>query len=407
MKKRIIEALFTALITLNCAMPEDVRAESTQISDGVVRIGVLNDRSGPLADLSGEGSVVAARLAAEEFGNAINGVPIEIVSADHQNKADIGAAIARRWFEVEQVDAIADITNSAVGFAVTELARTRTKILLNASASSDFTGKACSPTSVQWVYNSFTNGHGLASALTKPGSDTWFLLTVDYAFGHSFAAEIRKAVEASGGKIVEEVRYPLNTADFSSFLLRGQGSGAQVVALITGGADLVNSVKQANEFQISKVQNVVAPVVYLTDVDAMGLSTAQGLQFVTAFYWNRDEASRQWSKKFFAKHGRMPTMAQAGTYSAVRHYLRAIQATNSDDGLTVIKKMRELPISDAYAANGVLRADGQMVHDMYVARVKKPSDSSGRWDYYDIVSTIPGDMAYRSLEQSECPLLKK
>lgn len=377
------------------------------VSDNLIKIGVLNDRSGPYTDNAGEGSVIAARMAAEEFGNAIDGVPIEIVSADHQNKADMGATIARRWFDTEKVDAIADITSSSVGFAVVELARSRNKVVLNASASSDFTGKACAPTAVQWVYNSYTNGYGLASAIAKRGDTTWYLQTVDIAFGHSFASDIRKALDANGGKTAGEVRHPLNSSDFSSFLLQAQATNAQVIALISGGADLINAVKQANEFQITKQKKLVAPIVYLTDVDALGLPTAQGLQFVTAFYWDRTEASRSWSQKFFAKHGRMPTMAQAGTYSAVRHYLRSIQAIKSDNGLAVIAKMRDLPVSDAYTDNGVLRADGQMVHDMYLVRVKSPTESKARWDYYDVISTIKGDDAYRSLEQSECPYIRK
>lgn len=382
-------------------------AESPTISGRIIKIGVLNDRSGAYADNAGEGSVVAARLAAEEFGNAIDGIPIEIVSADHQSKTDVGVAIARRWFDVENVDAIADITSSSVGLAVVDLARSRNKIVLNASASSDFTGKACSPTSVQWVYNSYTNGYGLASALSKRGDDTWFLQTVDIAFGHSFATDIRKSLDANGGKVIGEVRHPLNNADFSSFLLQAQASKAKVIALISGGADMVNAVKQVHEFQIAQTQKVVTPIVYLTDVDAIGLSTAQGLEFVTAFYWDRTEASRAWSKKFFAIHGRMPTMAQAGTYSAIKHYLRAIQAAKTDEALAVMAKMRATPVSDAYTDSGILREDGQLVHDMYVARVKSPEQSKARWDYYEIVSTIPGKQAFRALEQSECALVKK
>ncbi|WP_342712565.1 ABC transporter substrate-binding protein [Bradyrhizobium sp. B124] len=349
------------------------------MSDNVIRIGVLSDRSGAYADLGGEGSVVAAKMAAEEFGNAIGGVPVEIVSADHQNKPDIGLGIVRRWFDTEKVDAVADISNSGVGFAVTALAKERNKIVLNASASSDFTGKACTRTSFQWVYTSYTNGYGLARALTAQKLDSWFLITVDYSFGHAFATDMRRAVENGGGK---------------------------VIALANAGADMTNSVKQAAEFGITRGQALVAPTVFLTDVDAMGLAAAQNLQFVTAYYWDRDAESRVWADKFFEKVGRMPTMTQAGVYSAVRHYLRAVQAANSDDGLAVAAKIRELPVADSFA-RGTIRTDGQFVHDMYLARVKTPAASSRRWDYYDIVATIPAEQAFRPLGEGGCELVSQ
>ncbi len=399
----------TTLRTLCAAMTATLlhmQVAHAAMSDNVIRIGVLNDRSGAYADLGGEGSVVAAKMAAEEFGNNIGGVPVEIVSADHQNKPDIGLGIVRRWFDTEKVDAVVDISNSGVGFAVTALAKERNKIVLNASASSDFTGKACTRTSFQWVYTSYTNGYGLARALTAQKLDSWFLITVDYSFGHAFAADMRRAVENGGGKVVGEVRHPLNTADFSSVLLQAQASGAKVIALANAGADMTNSVKQAAEFGISKGQALVAPTVFLTDVDAMGLASAQNLQFMTAFYWNRNAESRAWADKFFEKVGRMPTMTQAGIYSAVRHYLRAVQAANSDDGLAVAAKIRELPVADAFA-HGTVRADGQFVHDMYLARVKTPAASSKRWDYYDIVATIPAEQAFRPLNEGGCELVSQ
>lgn len=383
-----------------------IQVAHAAMSDNVIRIGVLNDRSGAYADLGGEGSVVAAKMAAEEFGNSIGGVPVEIVSADHQNKPDIGLGIVRRWFDTEKVDAVADISNSGVGFAVTALAKERNKIVLNASASSDFTGKACTRTSFQWVYTSYTNGYGLARALTAQKLDSWFLITVDYSFGHAFAADMRRAVESGGGKVIGEVRHPLNTADFSSVLLQAQASGAKVIALANAGADMTNSVKQAAEFGITRGQTLVAPTVFLTDVDATGLASAQNLQFMTAFYWDRDAESRAWANKFFEKVGRMPTMTQAGIYSAVRHYLRAVQAANSDDGLAVAAKIRELPVADAFA-HGTVRADGQFVHDMYLARVKTPAASSRRWDYYDIIATVPAEQAFRPLGESGCELVSQ
>ncbi|UFX47203.1 ABC transporter substrate-binding protein [Bradyrhizobium sp. 41S5] len=383
-----------------------VHVAHAAMSDNAIRIGVLNDRSGAYADLGGEGSVVAAKMAAEEFGYSIGGVPVEIVSADHQNKPDIGLGIVRRWFDTEKVDAVADISNSGVGFAVTALAKERNKIVLNASASSDFTGKACTRTSFQWVYTSYTNGYGLARALTAQKLDSWFLITVDYSFGHAFAADMRRAVENGGGKVIGEVRHPLNTADFSSVLLQAQASGAKVIALANAGADMTNAVKQAAEFGITRGQALVAPTVFLTDVDAMGLAAAQNLQFVTAYYWDRDAESRAWANKFLEKVGRMPTMTQAGVYSAVRHYLRAVQAANSDDGLAVAAKIRELPVVDSFA-RGTVRTDGQFVHDMYLARVKTPAASSRRWDYYDIVAAIPAEQAFRTLGEGGCELVSQ
>jgi branched-chain amino acid transport system substrate-binding protein len=394
-------------ILLGGALATPVRAEETRFSDQLIRVGVLNDRSGPYSDLSGEGSVIAARMAAEEFGNAVRGVPIEIISADHQNKPDVGAAIAGRWLDAEKVDVIADLSNSGVAFAVTGVAKQRNKIVLHGAASSDLTGKSCTPTSFQWVYNTYSNSHALANALSKKGYDSWFFVTVDYVYGHTLSADLRSAIAANSGKVVGEVRHPFNNADFSSFLLQAQASRAKVITIANAGADMINAIKQANEFSLTEAQAVVAPVVYITDIDALGLPVAQGLQFVTAFYWDRDDASRAWSQEFFKRHGRMPTIAQAGTYSAVRHYLRAVAAANSDDGMAAAAKMRAMPVSDAFASHGVVRADGQFVHDMYLARVKKPSESRGRWDYYEILSTIPGDQAFRPLEKSECPLLKR
>ena len=396
--------LWAGMVALAAALAPPGAFAASGMSDNVIKIGILNDRSGAYADLGGEGSVVAARMAAEEFGNAVDGTPVEIVSADHQNKPDIGLGIVRRWFDTDKVDVVADISNSGVGFAVVSLAKERNKIVLNASASSDFTGKACTRTSFQWVYSSYTNGYGLANALAKRKLDQWFLITVDYSFGHAFSADMRRAIDANGGKIIGEVRHPLNTADFSSLLLQAQASGAKVIALANAGADTTTAVKQASEFGISSKQTLVAPTVFLTDIDAMGLAAAQGLQFVTAFYWDRNEASRAWAKKYFERQGRMPTMTQAGVYSAVRHYLKAVQAAKSDDGLIVADKMRALPVSDSFAS-GQVRIDGQFVHDMYLARVKKPADSKQRWDYYEIVSTIPAEEAFRPLNEGGCPLV--
>jgi branched-chain amino acid transport system substrate-binding protein len=374
--------------------------------DGHVKVGVLNDQSSLYADATGQGSVVAAQLALEDFmkANPNSRLKVEIIFADHQNKPDIGAAIARKWFDVDNVDAIADISSSGVGFAVVALAKERSKVILNASASSDFTGKFCTDVSTQWVYNTYSNGYTLARTLTEKGLNTWFLVTVDYVFGHSFSTDVRKGVKDAGGTVLGEVRHPLNTSDFSSFLLQAQSSGAKVIALLSAGGDMLNATKQANEFQIGNSQTLVSPIFYLSDVHSMGLKAAEGLQFITGFYWNRDDSSRAWSKKIFDRVGRMPTMAHAGIYSAVRHYLQAVSLAKSDDSSVVLAKMRELPVVDAFTQHGILRSDGQMIHDMYLVRVKKPSEVKRPWDYYDILSTIPGKEAFRPLEESECSI---
>lgn len=376
------------------------------ISDDAVKIGILNDQSGPYADLSGQGSVVAAQMAIDEFGGTVLGKKIELLSADHQNKADIGLAKAREWFDRAGVDVIADFSNSSVGFAVQSLAKDRDKVTLIAAASSDFTGKSCSATSAQWVYTSYSNGYGLAKALVKSGYSSWFLVTVDYAFGQAFAADIRKAVSEGKGQVLGEVRHPLNTSDMSSYLLQAQSSKAKVIALASAGADMATGIKQAAEFGITD-QSLVAPIVFITDVHSLGLAAAKGLKFVTAFYWDRNEETRAWSKKFFAKRNAMPTMTQAGVYSAVRHYLRAVEAAQTDEGKAVMTKMKELPVDDIFSRNGRVRDDGLMLHDMYLVEVKQPSESKAPWDYYKILATIPADQAFPSLEQSECPLVRK
>jgi len=398
-------AVFASLLFGSLAIPTELAAQ-TPASDGVVKIGVLNDQSGIYADLAGPGSVEAARMAIEDFGGSVLGKKIELLSGDHQNKADIGAAIARSWFDRDGVDVIVDFSNSSVGLAVQALAKQKNKITLIAAASSDFTGKACTATSAQWVYTSRTNGYGLAKTLTEKKLDTWFLVTVDYAFGHAFADDIRRAVRENGGTVVGEVRHPLGTSDLSSFLLQAQSSKAKVIAIVNAGGDMTTTIKQAAEFGISSQATMVAPIVFLTDVHAMGLQTAQGLQFFTAFYWDRDEASRNWSKRFFERRRAMPTMTQAGIYSATLHYLKAVAAANTDSAPEVMAKMRELPVNDIFTSNGTVREDGQMIHDMYLVEVKKPEESKGPWDYYKVLATIPGKQLFKPLSESDCPLVK-
>jgi branched-chain amino acid transport system substrate-binding protein len=382
-------------------------AARAQISDDVVKIGVLNDQSGLYSDLGGPGSTIAARMAVEDAGGKVLGKPVEVIAADHQNKADIGAAIARKWFDSEKVDMAIGFDNSSVALAVEQLAAEHNRIAIaGAVGSTAFTGKACTPNEASWIYDSYALTTSLAKAAVADGRDTWFFITVDYAFGHSLEADASAAVRAAGGKVLGSVRHPLNTSDFSSYLLQAQASGAKVVAFANSGGDMINAIKQANEFGLTKTQTIVSLLVFDTDIHSMGLPAAQGLKFVTAFYWDRDDASRAWAARFFARHKRMPTMEQASVYSATRHYLRAIAAAGTDEAKAVMAKMREIPVNDFYAHNAHLRLDGRLVHDMYFAQVKTPAESKRPWDYSKILATIPGDQAFRSLADGGCPLAK-
>ncbi|MGU3496216.1 ABC transporter substrate-binding protein [Xanthobacteraceae bacterium A53D] len=403
---RVFRALRTLCTAGVAALALPAVAAEPKFTNDTVKIGILNDQSGLYADLAGPGSVEAARMAIDEFGGSVLGKKIELVFADHQNKADIGAAKAREWFSQDGVDVIADFSNSSVGFAVQSLAKDLNKVALITAASSDFTGKACTDTSAQWVYTSYSNGYGLAKIMTAAGYDSWFLVTVDYAFGHAFANDIRKAVTAGGGSVLGEVRHPLNSPDMSSFLLQAQSSKAKVVAFSSAGSDMANAIKQAAEFGLNTQKTLVAPAVFLTDIHALGLEKANGLRFVTAFYWDRNDETRKWSQRFFDKRKAMPTQTQAGVYSAVRHYLRAVEAAQTDDAKVVMAKMKELPVDDIFSRGGKVREDGLMIHDMYLVEVKKPSESKGPWDYYKIVQTIPGDQIFAPLSESACPLVK-
>jgi branched-chain amino acid transport system substrate-binding protein len=402
MRLQLLLALAVAAASLG------VSAAHAQISDDVVRIGVLNDQSGLYADLGGTGSVVAARMAVEDAGGSVLGKPVEIVFADHQNKSDIGAAIARQWFDIGKVDMAIGFDNSAVALAVEQLAAERNRIAIaGAVGSTAFTGKACTPTEASWLYDSYALTTSLAKSIVAEGRDTWFFITVDYAFGHSLEADATSAVLAAGGKVLGSVRHPLNTADFSSYLLQAQASGAKVVAFANGGGDMVNATKQANEFGLTKNQTMVSLLVFISDVHSMELRAAQGLKFVTAFYWDRNEETRAWSKRFFERQGRMPTMPQAAVYSAVRHYIGSIAAAGTDEAKAVMAKMREIPVNDFYVRDGHVRADGRLVHDMYFAQVKTPAESTKPWDYYKILGVIPGDQAFRPLAEGGCPLVAR
>jgi branched-chain amino acid transport system substrate-binding protein len=396
-----LQTVFISALAAACLGAPAARA---QISDDVVRIGVLNDQSGLYADLGGPGTVVAARMAVEDAGGTVLGKPIEIVFADHQNKPDVGVAVARQWFDTGKVDMAIGFDNSAVALAVEQLAAERNRIAIaGAVGSTAFTGKSCTPTEASWIYDSYALTTSLAKSMVAEGLDTWFFITVDYAFGHSMEADAASAVEAAGGKVLGSVRHPLNTSDFSSYLLQAQASGAKVVAFANSGGDMVNATKQANEFGLTKNQTMVSLLVFISDVHSMELKAAQGLKFVAGFYWDRDEETRAWSKRFFARHGRMPTMAQASAYSAIRHYIGAIAAAGTDEAKAVMARMREMPVNDFYAKNGRLREDGRLVHDMYFAQVKKPSESTGPWDYYKLLGVVPGDQAFRPLAEGGCP----
>jgi branched-chain amino acid transport system substrate-binding protein len=403
---RLCRAVTLAVGVVCLAALLDAPAAHAQISDDVVKIGVLNDQSGLYADLGGSGTVAAARMAVEDAGDSVLGKPIEIVFADHQNKSDIGASIARKWFEIDKVDMAIGFDNSAVALAVEQLAAEHNRIAIaGAVGSTAFTGKSCTATEASWIYDSYALTTSLAKAIVAEGRDTWFFITVDYTFGHSLEADATSAVQAAGGKVLGSVRHPLNTADFSSYLLQAQASGARVVAFANGGGDMVNAIKQANEFGLTKNQTMATLLVFLSDVHSMQLQAAQGLKFVTGFYWDRDQETRAWSRRFFERQGKMPTQVQASTYSAVRHYLTAIAAAGTDEAKAVMAKMRQMPVNDFYVRNGRLREDGRLVHDMYFAQVKTPAESTGPWDYYKILATIPGDQAFRPLAEGGCPLV--
>lgn len=382
----------------------------SKVSDDVVKIGVLTDMSGLYSDVGGEGAVVAAKMAIEDAGGKVLGKPIELISSDHQNKADIAANKAREWYDTQKVDMIAELLNSAVGLAVQEVGKQKKRITMNSgAAASRLTGADCSPYGVHWTYDTYALSNGTGKAMVKQGGDTWYFLTADYAFGKNLEKDTTAVVKANGGKVLGSVLHPLSSADFSGYLLQAQASKAKVIGLANAGGDTINSVKQANEFGITKGgQQLAGLLVFDTDIDSIGLPIAQGMYLTTGFYWDMNDDSRKWAKRFGERHkGKMPTMVQAGVYSQVSHYLKAIAAAGTDDPDTVMKKMRDMPINDFFAKNGKLREDGRMVHDMYLAQVKKPSESKGRWDNLKIVQTIPGDQAFRSLKDSECALVKK
>jgi branched-chain amino acid transport system substrate-binding protein len=375
-----------------------------------IKIGVMNDRSGLYADISGEGSVVAARMAVEDFKAKEKGINVEIISADHQNKPDVGSNIARQWYDTEGVDVIADVPTSSVALAINQITKDKNKIfLVSGAASSDLTGKACSPNTIHWTYDTYALGQGTGGAMVRAGGDTWFFITADYAFGHALERDTEAVVIKNGGKVLGKVRHPFPGQDFSSFLLQAQASKAKVIGLANAGGDTINSVKQAAEFGITQGgQKLAGLLVFSSDVQALGLQAAQGLVLTESYYWDLNDQTREFAKRFGEKfQGKVPTMVQAGIYSAVLHYLKAVEATKSKDPAVVMAKMKETPTDDPVFGKGSIRADGRKLHDMYLFEVKKPAESKGKNDIYKLISKIPADLAFRPLDQGECPLVKK
>jgi branched-chain amino acid transport system substrate-binding protein len=391
-------------------------AASAEMSDGVVKIGVLSDMSGLYADLGGPGSALAARMAVEDFGADKKGIKVEVIGGDHQNKPDVGSSLARQWMDVEKVDVIVDVPNSGVALAVNQVVKDKNKVFLaSGPASADLTGPQCTPNTVHWTYDTWSLANGTGKAIVKTGGDTWFFLTADYAFGHALERDTTAVIEANKGKVLGKVRHPLNTSNFSSFLLQAQSSRAKIVGLANAGGDTINSIKQAAQFGIVKGgQSLAALLLFLTDVKGIGLPTAQGLIFTEAWYWDRTDADRAFAKRFAAANGgKYPTMVHAGVYASVLHYLKAVEALKSDaDGKAVVAKMKEMPTDDTLFGKGTIRADGRKIHDMYLFEVKKPEESKydpqkadSPWDFYKLRATIPAAEAFRPLNEGKCPLV--
>jgi branched-chain amino acid transport system substrate-binding protein len=384
-------------------------AAQAQVSDNAVKIGVLTDHSGGFAYLVGKHSVEATQMAVDDFGGKVLGKPITVVTADHQNKADIAAALSRKWFETEGVDAITDVAGSAVALATQEIARPRGKVLLiSGAATTELTGKACSATTSQWSYDTYAFAKGTASQVTKQGGNSWFFLTSDYAFGHSLQRDASHFVEEAGGKVLGAVRFPFGSPDFSSFLLQAQASKAKVIGLAMSGADLLSAIKQAREFGIVQSgQSLASLVIYINDIEGLGLNVAQGLTLTTSFYWDTDDETRAWAKRFMERSGGfIPNLITAGTYASVLHYLKAVEAAGTDEGKAVAAKMKEMPVNDFYNKNVQIRQDGRVMHKTYLMRVKSPDQSKYRGDFYDVLAQMSGEQSFRPLAGSECPLVK-
>ena len=384
-------------------------AAHAQVAGGVVKIGVLTDMSGAYSDISGQGAVVATQMAIDDFvAQEKPSFKVEMVYADHQNKGDIAANKAREWFERDGVDVVTDLVTSSTALAVQKIGKEKNKLVfVSGAASTRITNEDCNDVTIHWTYDTYALADGTAKYVVKNGGKTWFFLTADYAFGQSLEKDASDVIVANGGKVLGSVRHPFPGTDFSSFLLKAQASGAQVIGLANAGTDTTNSIKQAAEFGITPKQSLAGLLVFISDVHSLGLKAAQGMYLTEGFYWDMNDETRAWSKRFFEKFKRMPTMAQAGDYSSVMHYLKAVKAVNSDDTQKVMAQMKKTPVNDFFAKDGHIRDDGRMVHDMYLFQVKKPAESTGPWDYYNVRATIPAAEAFQPLSASKCPLIKK
>lgn len=404
MKKKSTRLLATIAVALGPVCQPALAAEDA------IRIGVLTDMSGLYSDQNGQGAVTAVKMAVEDFGGKVLGKRIEVIAGDHQNKADVAASLAREWFDTKRVDMIANLGPSHTALAIVDVAKQKNKIAISTGAAATrLTNEGCTPNSIHYVYDTYALANGTANAVTKQGGKNWYFITADYVFGHALEKDASEIVVANGGKVVGRSRHPVNSSDFSSFMLAAQSSGAQVIGLANAGGDTINSLKAVNDFQITKSgkQSVAAMVLFLTDVHSLGLQGTQGLLLTTAFYWDRTDETRKWSKRFFERMKRMPTDAQAGDYSSTLHYLKAVQAAGTDEAGAVMAKMKSTAINDLFATNGRIREDGRMVHDMYLAQVKTPAESKSPWDYFKIKAVIPAEQAFQPLSKSACPLVKK
>jgi branched-chain amino acid transport system substrate-binding protein len=403
-----MKSITTALVAGLAVALIDSAAQAQAISDDVVKIGVLTDMSSLYADATGKGSLTAVEMAVADYGGNVKGKPVQVISADHQNKPDVGVSIARNWYDNEKVDAIFDVPTSSVALPISALTKEKNRININSGGgSSDITGIACSPNTVHYTYDTYALSNVAGKAMVKRGEDTWFFVTADYAFGQALERDAANVVKENGGKVIGDVRHPLNSSDFSSFLLQAQASKAKVIGLANAGGDTQNALKQAAEFGITQAgQKMIALLMEITDTHSLGIKSTQGLIVTDGFYWDMNDETRAFSKRFMAKVGRMPTMIQAGLYSATMHYLKAIEAIGTDEAPKVMAQMRATPINDFFARGGKIRIDGRMVHDMYLFEVKKPEESKGEWDLYKLLATVPGDEAFRPLDKGGCPLVK-
>jgi branched-chain amino acid transport system substrate-binding protein len=406
--RKFIYRTAVAAIASALALGPAAAQTSGRLSNDVLRIGVLTDLGGVYADISGKGAVEAVKMAVEDFGGRMFGKPIEVISADHQNKADVGAAKAREWFDIGGVDMINDLANSGVALAVAGLGKEKKRhVIVNNASNMGITNAQCSPYTVHYAYDAYSLANGTGRSVVENGGDTWFFLTVDFAFGIGLEQQVSDVVRASKGRVLGAARHPLGASDFSSFVLQAQASKAKIVGLASTGQDAINAIKAANEFGLTKNQKLAALLLWINDVHSLGLPVAQGMQLTNAWYWDMNEDSRKFAQRFQQRVGYMPNMAHAGDYSSTLHYLKAVQAAGSDDADAVSVKMREMPINDMFAKGGQIRVDGRMVHDMYLWEVKKPSESKYPWDYLKLVKTIPAAQAFMPLEQSTCYLVKK